>query len=167
MLKIVHSLSALNFSELMQVHSESNLENGAEQYFLETPEVQLHNAQIDFYNYLNSVFFRQSNSYYAIWEDQGRYVSALRVEPYSDGLLICALETEPQARRKGYASLLIQAVQSYLKGQGSGVIYSHVSKKNSASLSIHNKCGFEVVKDYAVYSDGSVLHSNVTLAYRY
>ena len=63
--------------------------------------------------------------------------------------------------------MLIQAVQSYLKEQGSGVIYSHVSKKNTASLGIHKKCGFEDFKDYAVYSDGSVLHSDVTLVYKY
>ena len=167
MLKIIHSMSSLRFSELMQVYREGNLENGAELYSRQTPELQLRNAEMDFYHYLNSVFFCQKDSCYAIWEVDGCYTSALRLEPCLDGLLLCALETAPEARRRGYAFSLIQSVQAYLKARGCDVIYSHVSKKNAASLAVHKKCGFEVIKDCAVYSDGSVLHASVTLAYHY
>lgn len=151
----------------MNIYQEGNLSNGAELYFRDPPEVQLHKAQADFYHYLDSVFFRQPNSFYAIWEVDGRYVSALRLEPYADGLLICALETAPGARRKGHAAMLVSAVLDHLKEQGCGVVYSHVSKKNVASLAVHKKCGFQVIKDYAVYSDGSVMHNHFTLAYEY
>lgn len=167
MLKIARSFAQLIFSELMNVYVEGNILNGREFFPKESAQQQLCNAEQDFYHYLKSVFFRQSDSWYAIWEAQGRYVSALRLEPYSDGYLLCALETAPDVRQRGYAKTLICAVQSYLAEQGSGVLYSHVSKRNAASLAVHKKCGFQIVMDHAVYSDGSVHQNSYTLAYPY
>ena len=167
MLKIVRSLGQLNFSSLMNVYSEGNILNGKEFYPNESAQQQLFYAEQDFYQYLRDVFFRQSDSFYAIWEVQGRYVSALRLEPYSDGYLLCALETAPNDRQKGYATALVAVVQKYLAQQGSGILYSHVSKRNTASLAVHRKCGFQIVMDHAVYSDGSILQDSFTLAYPY
>ena len=167
MLRIVHKLNDLRFSELMQVYAETNAVNGKEMYPAHTPFEQLREVELDFYTYLQTVFFCQENSFYAIWEAEGRYLSALRIEPYADGLLLCGLETVPIARQQGYAYKLIIAVINYLAKRGSVTIYSHVSKQNSASLNTHVKCGFSIIKDHAVYSDGSVLHSSYTLAYEY
>lgn len=167
MLKLIHSISGLRFSNLMEVYSESNTMNGMEQYAHLADVEQLNAAEMDFYHYLHSVFFRQENSFYAVWEASGKYLSALRVEPYLEGYLLCALETHPLERGKGYARNLIQGVTRYLAEQGSGIIYSHVSKKNGASLGVHRACGFEIIKDHAVYSDGSVLSNNYTLALKY
>ena len=66
------------------------------------------------------------------------------------------------AQEKGYAEKLIRAVQA----QFSEKIYSHVSKKNAASLAVHEKCGFRQVLDYAKYIDGSVSRTAVTLCCR-
>lgn len=167
MLRIAHSMSQFRFSELMTVYHEGNLENGVDRYPYLTVNEQLRYAEQDFYNYLSSVFFLQRASLYAIWEIDGAYKSALRLEPYSDGMLLCALETAPEARGKGYATELISAIQRYLRKQGSGKVYSHVSKRNAASLAVHKKCGFQIIKDSAVYSDGSVMHNSYTLTYRY
>lgn len=167
MLKIVEHICELSFSELMNVYLEGNQENGRERYPQDTDNAQLRKAESDFYEYLTGVFFRQNDSCYAIWEEDGRYRAALRLEPYSDGYLICALETAPEMRRRGYATLLVRHVQKYLSHIGSGVMYSHVSKRNTPSMATHRKCGFRIIKDYAVYSDGSVLHSSCTLAYEY
>ena len=87
------------------------------------------------------------------------------MEPYRDGLLLEALETAPGWRRMGYAVRLIQAVQQMLEQQGSVRIYSHVSKKNTASLKTHLRCGFEIYLDYAAYIDGSVNRRAHTLRY--
>ena len=167
MLKIIKSMHELRFSELMQVYLEGNIENGRELYPDYSSAEQLREAEQDFYQYLASVFFRQENSFYAVWEADDRYTAALRLEPYADGLLLCALETAPDARRKGYATELIHAVQAHLAEQGSGTVYSHVSKRNAASLAVHQKCGFQIHKDHAVYSDGTVLHSSLTLIFPY
>ena len=167
MLKIINSMKHLRFSELMQVYHETNICNGKEFYPNLCESEQIRNAENDFYQYLQSVFFRQEDSYYAVWEEDGCYLSALRIEPYFDGLLLCGLETLPTGRRKGYASALVAAVLTYLQLQGSGKIYSHISKRNLPSLAVHKKCCFQVIKDHAVYSDGSVVHNSYTMVYEY
>ena len=167
MLILLHAMAELRFSELMAVYFESNQWNGRDKYSNLTEFEQLHMAEQDFYNYLNSVFFCQSNSFYAVWVEQGQYCSTLRIEPYQDGYLLCALETKPSERKCGYAGKLIHNVQKYMSEQGNGIIYSHVGKKNTASLAVHKACGFEVIKDYSVYSDGSVLRNSYTLSYTY
>ena len=167
MLKVAGKLSEINFSNLMSVYYEANLVNGKEFYPDDTEGVQIRKAEEDFYQYLSSIFFHQKESYYMIWIDNGCYMSALRLEPYQNGMLLSALETAPDARQKGYASILIMETLSHLSSSGSGIVYSHVSKKNEASLAVHRKCGFQVIKDYAVYADGSVLHDHLTFAYEY
>lgn len=167
MLIIAKSIGQLNFRDLMDVYSETNTLTGSERYCDCSNYEQLRNAEQDFYQYLNEVFFCQADSFYAILESEGRYVSALRMEPYLDGYLLSSLETALDMRNKGYGYLLIKALQRHLKIQGSGVIYSHVSKKNTASMRLHLKCSFEIIKDYAVYADGSVLQDSVTLQFTY
>lgn len=161
MLLLATKLQELRFSQLMEVYEEGNRENGA----LLHPELpegqQILRAEQSFYQYLQEGFFPAEGAVYAIWVENGAYVSALRLEPYEDGLLLAALETAPALRRKGYAEKLIRAVQE----QFPQTIYSHVSKKNTASLMVHQKCGFRQVLDYAKYIDGSVLRTAVTLRY--
>ena len=42
-------------------------------------------------------------------------------------------------------------------------VYSHVGKRNTASMALHMGCGFEKIQDCAVYIDGSVSQNAVTL----
>ena len=167
MLLIIDRMNHLRFADLMEVYIESNTKNGQEKYPYLSSFEQLLEVENDFHQYLSAVFFRQAGAIYFMWQACGHYVSALRIEPYDDGLLLCGLETAPSARGHGYASNLISAVTAYLTEQGSGKIYSHVSKNNFTSLKVHEKCGFQICKDYAVYSDGSVLHNSYTLIYKY
>lgn len=163
MLTIARSLKDLRFAELMQVYEQSNLEAAEERKNL-PPMFALQLAEQDFRQYLQEVFFRTPGAFCCIWEEGGRYVSALRLEPYKDGLLLAALETSPGCRRQGYGSALIRAVQQYL---GVGKIYSHVEKRNTASLRTHEKCGFRIISDCAVYISGSVDYRCCTLLYEW
>ena len=167
MLMIAEHMGQIRFSDLMDVYYESNILNGREKYPDYSSHRQLLEAEQDFYQYLSSVFFLQKDSFCAIWVADGNYQASLRIEPYKDGYLLCALETKPAARQRGYAAALIVAVQDYLAQKGSGVLYSHISKKNLPSLAVHQKCSFEIIQDYAVYADGSVLSGSYTLEYRY
>lgn len=162
MLLIAKGLGALDFSKLMEVYAEGNRENGEEFYPSEPPHRQILLAEESFYQYLREVFFRTAGAYYAVWTLEGRYVSALRLEPYRDGLLLEALETAPEMRRKGYAAALIRAV---LEEVGDTPVYSHVRKRNTASLKAHAACGFQRVLEHAACIDGSVLQSQCTLRY--
>ena len=160
MLVIASSLRELNFRALMEVYIEGNRENAGENYPDLPPEQGLLRAEQDFYDYLREDFFRQAGAIYAIWASDGRYVSALRLEPYRDGLLLEALETAPDARQRGYATALMEAVLERLPGKR---IYSHVRKRNLPSRKTHEKCGFREMLDYAVYLDGSVDRHSLTL----
>jgi len=156
MLKIARTLEALSFEKLMEIYIEDNRERGDE-LWPELPEQdRLARAEAGFRDYLETDFYSKSGVAYAIWEVEGKYVSALRLEPYRDGLLLEALGTAPGQRRKGYAFTLIRAVQDWLGKQGEVKLYSHVGKKNAASLSVHKRCGFVPILDHAVYGDGTV-----------
>lgn len=163
MLLIAHKLRELPFSELMEVYRESNLENGSEFYPEEPIDRQLQLAEQGFYDYLSQIFFQTEGAAYLIWQQKECYVSALRLEPYQDGLLMEALETALGYRGRGYAKTLILAMLECYSGVK---IYSHVSKRNIPSLRTHESCGFEKILDYARYADGSVLHNSVTYCHK-
>ena len=152
MLRIFTSSRDLRFGALMDVYAESNEEKANERPDLPRG-FALELAEQDFRQYLNEVFFPTSGAILALWEMQGKYVCALRLEPYKDGFLLAGLETHPDQRKKGYAATLIAAVQQRME---SVKIYSHVNKRNVASLKTHEKCGFRVISDRAVYINGSV-----------
>ncbi|MBE6948127.1 MAG: GNAT family N-acetyltransferase [Ruminococcaceae bacterium] len=161
MLFLASKLHQLDFGKLMEVYVEGNQENGALMCPELSEQVQLLQAEQAFYQYLAESFFPTKGAVYAIWEEQGVYISALRLEPYEDGLLLAALETAPSFRRQGYAAQLVRAVQKTFPQK----IYSHVSKENRPSLAVHRKCGFSQILEYARYIDGSVSRNAVTLCY--
>lgn len=165
MLKIINTMSRLNEAQLMAVYYEGNVANGAEMFSEYSPSQQLLLAENAFLSYLREDFFTHSGTVYAVWEVDGRYRAALRLEPYRDGLLLEALETAPDDRRKGYAYSLIKSVLDYLGSLDYKYVYSHVGKHNTPSLGIHKKCGFEIISDSAVYIDGTVTQKSYTLCY--
>lgn len=160
MLLLFRSLKQLNFSQLMQVYSQSNQENAADLFSDMPQERALAMVEEQFYCYLREVFFKTQGALYWVWQADGNYVSALRTEPYQDGYLLEGLETSPKQRRKGYGHKLLQGVLQQITGKP---VYSHVGKNNAASLALHRDCGFGQVLDFAVYIDGSVSQSAVTL----
>ena len=166
MLKVFDNLGDIDFRQLMNVYAEGNRINGEEFYSKCSENLRILYAEQDFYNYLVE-FFKERSARYAVWEHEGSYMSALRIERYSDGLLLSALETLPSHRRKGFASSLIAATLKYLRTDGRGILYSHVNKRNFASLNGHKKCGFEIISDRAVYLDGTTVTEAYTLSLEY
>ena len=156
MLITARKMNELSFSKLMQVYRQANREHGKELAPEETEDRQMQLAEEDFYSYLHDSFFTHPGAVYCIWGEGGTYVSALRLEPYEDGLLLEALETAPEQRKRGYATLLMLSVLAWLERQGSVRVYSHVDKQNLASRRTHLGCGFHVYRDYAAFIDGSV-----------
>ncbi len=163
MLIVARSMKELSFPKLMEVYMEGNRENGALRYPEETPERQQALAEEDFRDYLSQVFFHGENPVYLILTTEGRYVSALRLEDYEDGVLLEALETAPGQRQKGYASELLREAANYLQGRAPVRLYAHVAKKNTASMKTHLSQGFRQCLDYARYIDGTVSRNAVTL----
>ena len=153
MLLICDRLSQIRFGQLMQVYAEGTAENGAEFYPRLSPNEQILRAEQDFYASLQSGFFIQPGDLYCIWEENGVYISALRLQSHQDGLLMEALETHPLYRRRGYAKKLINSVLGELRPKR---VYSHIGHQNIASQATHLSCGFMKISDHARYADGSV-----------
>lgn len=166
MLMIFDKLGDIDFRQLMDVYSESNIISGDKYYRKYPKNLRILYAEQDFYNNL-VLFFKEPSARYAVWNLEGRYTAALRTERYSDGLLITALETAPDQRCKGIASMLMTAVLEHLKTVGNGRLYSHVDKDNEASLAAHARCGFRIMSDLAVYLDGTVVTNAYTLCKEY
>ena len=162
MLKIVHRMGDLSFSKLMAVYAEGNRINGLCNYPELSDARQVFQAEQDFYQYLRECFFTVPGAFYAVYTVENHYISALRMEPYRDGLLLEALETVPEERGKGYASSLLQDVLREVKDKK---VYAHVHKKNIPSLKVHEKCGFVRISECASYIDGSVNGQCCTMLY--
>jgi len=162
MLKLFCRARELDYSELFLVYTQSISEDAADYYADEEEYIAVMRAEEDFCRYIREDFFSVPGSFYAVWELEGKYVSALRMEPYKDGLLLESLETRPDSRRMGYASKLVNSVLSEISAPK---IYAHVLKHNIASLKIHFSCGFRKVLDYAVCIDGSVSQKMCTLCW--
>lgn len=99
MLRTIHTMEELDISGWMEVYREGHEENGAYFYPDEPPERALHLAEEDSRRFLEG-FFQIPGAQYWIWEEEGRYVSCLRLKPDRDGLLLEALETRPDCRRE-------------------------------------------------------------------
>lgn len=152
-------LDEMIFSQLIDVYEESILlEVGGRCYSRDRNAARVQ-AEQDLYSYLNDVFFATEGAWYAAWIEQGVYRSVLRIEPYRDGFLISGLETAPKFRKLGYAKNLIMAVLEEIDKP----VYSHIEKRNMASIEVHRSCGFSFIHDFAVYLDGSVVSTSLTL----
>lgn len=145
MLICADCLQQLDYPLLMALYREGNAENGEYFYPDEPPRRQLALVEEDFRQYLSEDFFSIPGVCYWIWQEENVYLSALRLEPFRDGLLLEALETHPDHRRMGHAKALLTAVlQALPKGTR---IYSEISKKNLASQATHRACGFALLQD--------------------
>lgn len=153
MLLVCTRLSQIRFGQLMEVYSQSVSENGEEFYPDLSSNEQILRAEQDFYAYLQTGFFTQDGDHYCIWEENGKYVCALRLQAFRDGLLLEALETHPAYRCQGYAKKLMTSVLGGLHLQR---VYSHIGHKNTPSQAVHLSCGFTKIADHARYANGSV-----------
>lgn len=161
MLQIIYTMKELSFGKLMEVYEASNRER-----YPRLPANQaLAEAEQEVYDYLRNDFFTRPCAVICVWQEGGRYISALRLEPYRDGMLLTALETAPAFRYRGYAAMLIRQVLLWQEQQGDVVLYSHIDNDNQASIAVHEKCGFVRISDTAAYLDGSV--SSRAGTYRY
>ena len=121
------------------------------------------NAEDNFIQFVRDEFSCEEGALFLVWQEGGCLVSALRLEPYKDGYLLCGIETAPAYRRKGYAKSLLLAAADYIRSKNICSLYSHVFKQNIASLRLHETCGFTIISDSAALLDGSVSAMYYTL----
>lgn len=134
--------------KLMDIYREGNIENV--DYFYpdaEDKDEAFRKVEHDFLEYIKNEFLDGRNRYMVL-EYEGLWVSAFRLYWVKDRFYyIEALETHPNHRKKGHASQLLEGVLDELKKQGSFTVCDCVSKRNTASLATHLKCGFVIADD--------------------
>ena len=149
MLITITEFKFLDIRKLMDIYCESNYENTA-YFYPDEPDkdAAVRKVEKGFADYLKNGFFEQAGAAYWIWEEGGVWISALRLSRIqADLYYLEALETRPDQRGKGYASMLLSGVVESLKKTGPFRLFDCVGKKNTASLKTHEKCGFRIVSD--------------------
>ena len=161
MLLTAKSISNINIDVLKSIYTET-----IEQ--MERDDIQelspYFSSELRFVEDLRN-FFQMQNATLFLWDVCGCPVAALRCEPYMDGALVSYLETRPEMRGQGYGKELLSAAVRYLCDQGVCRVYSHVSKRNKPSLSVHSSCGFRISSDSAKLLDGTVTRNYYTMLY--
>lgn len=158
MLKIIKSMRDFPFAKVMDVYAQSNAATAAEHFSGESEAQGLYRAEMEFYQFLRHDFFTMGDSFYAIWTEKEKPVSAVRFERWKDGFLLEGLETHPDYRGLGYGTKLMKAALCEIREP----VYAHVKKDNTASLRVHEKCGFIRCSDTALV-DGSYDRRFLTL----
>ena len=160
----------LDEKKLMDIYAESNFEN-TDYFFPDEPdkETALHKVEAGFLDFLKNEFFPLNKATYWILEENGVWYSALRTCEIQDGLYYLeALETRPDARRNGHAAQLLSGVLDALRKDGPFRLCDCVSKKNTASLRTHERCGFRIVSEEGYdYQRGEPDDHDFGLEYRY
>ena len=148
MLLIMKRFSEVNISQIRAVYDQT-IKNMAEDLFAQD---------------LRDFFLIPGGRLFVLDID-GAAVSALRAEPYLDGVLFSWLETKPDQRGRGYGNMLVAAALKHLKEQGIRCVYSHIGKNNAASIAVHRANGFSMSADYAKLLDGTVSRNYYTFQY--
>ena len=149
MLLRISRFDDLDERKLMDIYSESNFEN-TDYFFpdMRDKKEAVRNVEEGFLGFLKDEFFSQSGSEYWVLESDGVWVSALRLSRIEKGLYYLeALETRPDCRRQGHAARLLDGVIDELKKAGPFRICDCISKRNTASIKTHEKCGFSIVSE--------------------
>lgn len=158
MIIVANSMRDIDFSKLTELYKDVLDHDCRNTYqHLDRYEGRIC-AENDLRAYLKEVFFGYSKGRYYINIEHGQYVSALRIEPYKDGLLLNALMTAEDYRRKGFASCLLK----YALSVEDRPIYSHIHRNNRPSVALHEKFGFIKLLDHSVFLDGSVHTDHIT-----
>ncbi len=159
MLRRLETFARVDGRRLMDIYREDNIENT--DYFypdMKDKAQALARVEQDFLHYLETDFFFKPGNTYWVLEENGVWVSALRLTELSPGdYYLEALSTHPDFRRQGCAARLLEAVLAELKKEGPFRLRDCVGKKNVPSLGVHEKCGFRIAaQDGTDYLSGEV-----------
>ena len=155
MLQIIRSINHLDLREITQIYEDAGFDSTPSGF----KQLKSHDRQkvSNIYECFYDLF--RLGGFCGLWIVDGRVVSAVRAECFEDGYLISGLVTRIEYRGNGYASNLLSGVVDAAGKK----CYSHVDKRNKASLLVHRKCGFQHMSDFAYLLDGTVTTNAYTL----
>ncbi len=138
----------LDGRRLMDLYAEGNRENAEEFFPDDDMQTGIGKVEEEFLDFLKNDFMPKPENTYWVHEENGVYLSALRLTELDGRLFYLeALETHPDFRRKGYARKLLTEVIDALKAGGPFRICDCVGKRNTPSVGTHKKAGFRIVSE--------------------
>lgn len=144
MLVKVNELNEKEQRLLMDLYEDGNIKNAS--YFypdIQDIEVGKKKVEENFIAYIKNEFFINDGNIYYVWEEDGVWISAMRIYKINNNLYyIEALATHPNYRKQGFEEKLMRGVIEDLKVNGEFEMNSMTSKENIASQRTHEKCGF-------------------------
>ena len=148
-LRKITDSAALDDRKLMDVYREDNEENAAVFFpMIRDKMTAVKLTEEEYLKYLKREFLRDPGNALWVLEADGVWVSALRTYPAAgNAQYIEAVETHPDHRRRGYAAKLLTDVLARLKQEGCVKVCDCVEKENTASLKLHERCGFRIARD--------------------
>ncbi len=150
MLITISNPEELDGERLMGIYRESNEENAEDQYPDLDGTEAVEKIRRGFVEFIKKDFLNGANRYF-VWEEDGVWVSALRLYFVREGFYyIEALETHPDYRRRGYGARVLSETLKVLEKTGPFEVHDCVSRTNEASLATHRKCGFVIDSDVGV-----------------
>ena len=148
MLLRIDGYEALDARKLMDLYAEGNRENA--EYFFPDDDPATGTAKVEagFLDFLKNEFLPRPENTCWVLEQDGVYLSALRLTELPERrFYLEALETHPAYRRRGYAKQLLLCVVDALKAGGPLCICDCVGKRNTASVETHKSAGFAIVSE--------------------
>lgn len=168
MLFKITNYDQLDTAALMAVYAGSNLENAEEMFPELEREAGVRKVEEGFLDFLKNDFFAKDNNTYFVLEEGGEWFAALRISELPDRLFYLeALETRPDARRRGYAAKLINAVIAELSKGGPFRLRDCVDKMNIPSVKTHEKSGFSITGDGYDFLSGETKDWEYSMEYRW
>ena len=133
---------ALDERKLMDVYAESNLEN-TDFFCPEEPdkEAAVRMVESGFLDFLKNEFFKEPEAICWALEEDGVWVSALRICRIPEGpYYLEALETRPDRRRQGYGVRLLSEVLDAMKAEGPFRLCDCVGKNQAGAGPVRCFC---------------------------
>ena len=150
MLRRLETFARVDGRRLMDIYREDNIENTDYFYPDMKDKVQaLARVEQDFLHYLETDFFSKPGNVYWVLEENGVWVSALRLTELSPGdYYLEALSTHPDFRRQGLAAacgakLILECLEREL--------YPGWDAHDRRSLALAQKLGYQLERSYSAY----------------
>ncbi|WP_430883356.1 GNAT family N-acetyltransferase [Fusibacter sp. JL216-2] len=156
----------LNFT-----YKESIQEILKESYLEESNSCNYENAvnklREDYYSFIdNYVHSINRNQLIAVYEHEGKFVSALRAVEMTNGIwLEEALESAVEYRNQGFSTRLLYGLLDYLKTTNGKILIANIGKSNTESRNLHRKLGFIETDKVACDEDGNEYYKQIRYEY--
>lgn len=169
MIKIVKDYREIDFDKLFEIYKNISKKDLKDYYPRLEFEEGIKEYKIEYREFIKD-FLKSPDNSVVINIKEDIYLSAFRLitlNKEESKFYLEALETHNDHFNKGYASELISKTLKLLSFDKEIIVESAIKKTNIASLRTHEKCGFKIYKDYAVFEDEGIIKHKDSFTMRY